>query len=134
LKTNLFCVSDTHGKAPPLVPPEANYCLHAGDFYNRLGGKVQGLGKIDSQRLCNSEESLSRWYKSLTCSVHFVKGNHDTFDPYNIMSRNDVTGCVTQLAPKLFLIGLGWSGIMSCQLRQICKKSVLMCYVNVASK
>jgi Icc-related predicted phosphoesterase len=107
---NLFCLTDTHGKAPPSIPPKTDLVLHAGDFYNRLGGNIKGLSKMDSQKVLNNEQSLTKWYKSLKCPANFVKGNHDTFDPYQITSKNDATGFVSQIAPKLFLIGLGWSG------------------------
>lgn len=104
----LFCCADTHGKAPPLCK-DADVYLHAGDFYNLLGGKIHGVSHKDFARMKNNEQTMTEWRKSVSCPVYFVRGNHDTDDFFNIM-KEDISGKIVKLKDGLFLFGIGWSG------------------------
>lgn len=109
----LFCCSDTHGESPPRPPDDTNFVLHAGDFYNLIGGKSKGLSHKEFARFKNNRTTLTEWKSNLKCPSLFVRGNHDTDDLYGIFGPDkeaDVSGKVIQLRENLFLVGIGWSG------------------------
>jgi Icc-related predicted phosphoesterase len=49
--------------------------------------------------------------ESTKLPVFGVRGNHDVADPLGIFSRvSDLSGRVLEIAPRLFVVGIGWHG------------------------
>jgi len=85
------CVADTHSYGPPNLEGPFDAWLHAGDIYD---GRKKSFHKgwFDIEKL------------------YIVHGNHDCNDHHGIFKKYSATGLVTPLAPKLFLVGIGWTG------------------------
>lgn len=100
-----ICCSDTHGIPPRFdenkFGPESEHAawLHAGDFYNR----VRSYGWVEWP-------ALRRWHAERQIPVHMVRGNHDCKDTECVQGKCSIEGIVTKIAPKLFVVGIGWSG------------------------
>ena len=98
---HLLCCSDTHGRFPPMAtaPPPLAF-LYAGDYYDR------------AQRSTGPKDSApAEWLTSAAAPVYAVRGNHDQDDPHGFFARSiDAGGAIQQLAPSLFIAGLGWHG------------------------
>jgi Icc-related predicted phosphoesterase len=97
------CLSDTHGQIPP-EPTDADITawLHAGDFCDR-----------GNQHLTVAERNgLERWTVERLTPVYSVQGNHDCGTAKEMLGRctTDITGRLVEIAPTLFLAGVGWSG------------------------
>jgi len=105
----IFCCSDTHGEIPPFAGEAECFC-HAGDLYNYLGKRVQGVSEKDYAKMKN-HRGLVEWKQKIPCPCYFVKGNHDCYDLYNVMDQ-DLSEKIVQLADGLHLVGIGWSGSM----------------------
>lgn len=124
----IFCCSDTHGKAAPKPPNDAAIFLHAGDLYNQL---------CENRPINNCDEvAMDSWRKN---EWHFVSGNHDVYDALGIVRHRDVTGCVSKIADKLFLIGLGWHGgayydlPLNLDISSLCDKVLRQCLLKMCN-
>jgi Icc-related predicted phosphoesterase len=109
----ILCYSDTHGNPPGhLDPADAVALLHGGDFYR--GQILRHVVARDSTE--EDREELRRvthlqWLESAKLPVFGVRGNHDVADPLGVFSHvTDVSGSVVQIAPRLFVVGIGWHG------------------------
>jgi len=114
MKHKFIICSDTHGMAP-VVPHglDENGCvawLHGGDFYNRLRKppKIKDYGPADGNSSATAH--LGTWLSARPIPVHMVRGNHDVMDPENAHGRFGIEGNVVEVAPGLFVAGIGWSG------------------------
>ena len=59
------------------------------------------------------DAAIARWFRTRRRPLLLTRGNHDTADPYGAFAHGeDVTGRVVEVAPGLFVGGLGWSGLM----------------------
>lgn len=100
----LLCCSDTHLNTPPeLDETDATAWLHAGDVYNygHSGKSSKGI----------KPQQLMEWVEGCKIPIFAVKGNHDcSFDvPFFDKAIHVSDGC-HQIAPGLFVIGIGWAG------------------------
>ncbi len=115
-----ICFSDTHGIAPPVVDEHGVVAwLHGGDFCN------YGL---DGPWIA-SEKKLLAWSKKRTIPVYLVRGNHDYGDAAaSLIAQcgHDISGCIVEVAPHLFVVGVGYSGRSygdtpkECDLAKVC--------------
>lgn len=90
----ILAVSDTHGNDAKI--PEVDVVLHGGDIYDKLE-----KGKASS---CDP----SSWTKAKKLCV--VNGNHDCHDQHKIFAHHGITGRIEEIDPRLYVIGVGWSG------------------------
>ena len=98
-----LCCTDTHGETPPPGDERnATAWLHAGDICN-AGASIHGGLQI---------KRLANWTSRRTIPAYAVQGNHDCGFGSEKLGRfaKDVTGKVVNIAPHLFLAGIGWSG------------------------
>jgi Icc-related predicted phosphoesterase len=110
----LLTISDTHEALPPVADEaQATAWLHAGDWYD---GRQQNL-LIDNPppelvaATGQTRARLDHWIGQHRIPVFSVRGNHDLADPWNIFPRcNDMTGTVRQIADRLYVAGIGWTG------------------------
>lgn len=103
MEYKFICCSDTHGRLPrEMSEAGMSAWLHAGDFYDRL--------RYSPNRPCPRFMDLRKWYKDRTIPVHMVHGNHDCEDPEGIHGECGIDGSLVQVAPRLFVAGLGWHG------------------------
>lgn len=103
----LNCCTDTHSAIPPnLDETDVLAWLHGGDVYSHLF--------FHKEPATPTFMALKEWVaarKAKNVSVYGVKGNHDcSFKMSFFDDAVNITGSCTQIAPKLNLIGLGWSG------------------------
>jgi Icc-related predicted phosphoesterase len=107
----LLCCSDTHGRCPPNLVEDGQTTawLHGGDAYD--GPAI--LQGDDEEPLPGDPiaEPVRAWLRSRTVPVFGVHGNHDVADPYRwFASIESVDGRAARIAPKLVVVGVGWSG------------------------
>ena len=96
----LFVLSDTHGgPLPPIPDGEDVWILHAGDVY-------EGRAPVPPRGTTQTILPVPPPKRLL-----LVRGNHDLQDPEGIFSaERDATGRLIEIAPGLFVAGLGWCG------------------------
>jgi predicted phosphodiesterase len=91
-------VSDNHGR-PFSTLGNIDLLFHAGDFY---GHEKNPFGQW---------ETIQPGDLGIACPVYAVKGNHDYADPANFFSGSrDLSEKCQQIAPGLFVVGVGWHG------------------------
>lgn len=90
--------SDTHGGLLPRWPGKCLAAiLHAGDVHH-------APSLIDDE----GDPSLRQWVESAGSPVLAVRGNHDHRDPGRFFqAADDITGRLRQLAPGLWVAGVG---------------------------
>ncbi len=100
-----ICCSDTHSGLPPdLDDSDITGWLHAGDVYSHLVF-------AKSPKASDAGLKLAEWLAAQTKPVYVVKGNHDcSFDMPFFDKAEHLSGRCVQIAPKLNLLGIGWSG------------------------
>jgi Icc-related predicted phosphoesterase len=109
----ILCYSDTHGNSPGhLDQAGAIALLHGGDFYR---GQIlrHVIAKNATEEDCAELRRITdlQWLESTKLQVFGVRGNHDVADPLGIFSRVvDLSGRVVEIAPRLFVVGIGWHG------------------------
>ena len=106
----LLCCSDTHGQLPPaLCEQGATAWLHGGDA-------MHGPAAVDDDEpidplLDPLRAPIARWFMERPIPVYIVRGNHDIADDFAAFQHaSDVGGFVRQIAPRLFVAGIGWHG------------------------
>ena len=116
----IFCLSDTHGCAPARVSDQGvTAWLHAGDIFN--------VGSASEAR------EMKTWSLSRRAPIFSVRGNHDCGDGMKSLDTRfrDISGKVVEVAPRLFVAGIGWSGMIcfdipgEAELETVCKKILL---------
>jgi Icc-related predicted phosphoesterase len=91
----LLCISDTRGARWPVCSVDnVSATLFAGNFYNE--GRPVSSDALPTGRVP---------------PLYAVRGNHDVTDHAGFFKRAaDVTGRVVQIAPRVFVGGIGWHG------------------------
>ncbi|MGD0088563.1 MAG: metallophosphoesterase [Planctomycetota bacterium] len=111
------CVSDTHGAVPPDASDNGiTAWLHAGDVCDRG----------------QEPPAFVRWAALRRVPVLVVRGNHDAGQGAWLEEGrlHDVSEEVVQVAPRLFVVGVGWSGMNFCclpseyALNEVCKRVI----------
>jgi Icc-related predicted phosphoesterase len=117
MRIAFWCMTDTHGGALSLVTgPELVAVLHAGDFYhdddlNRRARAGQPLSADENASLAEYRDSVQNWIERCAVPVYAVRGNHDAGDLWGFFERcHDITGRLEEVAPGLFVAGIGWHG------------------------
>jgi Icc-related predicted phosphoesterase len=83
--------------------------LHAGDA-------MHGPAAVEAEDAVNPlrdplRAPVARWFKERPIPVYIVKGNHDIADDFGAFRHgSEVSGVVRQIAPKLYVAGVGWCG------------------------
>jgi Icc-related predicted phosphoesterase len=133
MKLNFLCCCDTHDVALPGIAAEGTSAwLHAGDVYS--GANAEALdtyGSTDPSLRQWAEDrcrAMANWLARCPLPVYAVGGNHDVDDPWGFFADGrDVTGRVVEVAPHLFLAGIGWHGMTASdlpgegELQRVCK-------------
>jgi Icc-related predicted phosphoesterase len=90
--------SDTHGHtAPAFDAASVSAVLHAGDLYDA------------ANRDSLPRDPMTLWLAKCPAPVFLVRGNHDYWDHHEVFERyNDVTGHIREIAPRLFVAGVGF--------------------------
>lgn len=91
--------SDTHGGVLPRWDDRGLVAvLHGGDVYH-------------APRLPAADDAQLRlWSQSIGAPVLAVRGNHDHHDPSGFFrTARDLSGSIHQLAPGLWVAGIGWA-------------------------
>lgn len=92
---------------PGIDENEAVAWLHAGDVNNGPTTAGDGSDPLEDPLRCDA----ARWFVTRRVPVFVVKGNHDGVDDFHAFSRaTDLTGRVVQVAPRLYVAGIGWHG------------------------
>lgn len=99
--TRILCFSDTHG-TPPIMPKSSHdVVMHAGDFYDRC----------HRHRMTSISSELRHWIQERQKPIFAVRGNHDCRDDDGLWNvAKDPNGNCMQVAPGLWVVGVGWSG------------------------
>lgn len=114
MQYKLLCCTDTHDQTPPDLPQDgATAWLHAGDICS--GENQAAMERQPTPDMlawaAGRKEAIGRWVKAQGIPIYAVRGNHDVADPWEFFANcQDVTGRLVQIAPKLFLAGIGWAG------------------------
>ncbi len=105
----IFSCSDTHGNAPPAVPPGIDVVLHAGDIYD--GPALRDLDDDDRAVTRILLSPVADWFSQQGVPTHLVAGNHDVNDPLDLFSdEQNINGRLVQVGSRLWVGGVGWSG------------------------
>lgn len=115
IEHRLLVCTDTHArmKLPEVTDPRALAWLHGGDFY-------QGTALLAHKRMLGGEglkghrgrkAAMEQWRAACDIPVYTVRGNHDVTDPWGFFAGTvDLAGRLEEIAPNLFLGGIGWHG------------------------
>lgn len=104
MEYKFICCSDTHEKLPPnLDDTNASAWLHAGDVYD-MGHRYRRPSFPERQ------QKLLMWLESRKMPVLAVRGNHDCSYKHEFIDKSDAGGRCVSVAPKLWVVGVGWAG------------------------
>ena len=125
MSIRILCCSDTHGTVPPIVDERSVVAwLHGGDVTDGPSALGDGSDPLKDPL----RNAPARWFADRTIPVFAVHGNHDTVDEYHAFKRaTAVDGAILQIAPGLFVAGIGWNGAryfelpLEADLRPVCR-------------
>src|SRR3954454_19310461 len=108
MRYRFLCCSDTHGTVPPTIDESGAIAwLHAGDVNNGPTAVGDGSDPLEDPLRCDA----ARWFVTRRLPVFVVKGNHDGVDDFRAFSdATNLTGRVAEVAPRLYVAGIGWHG------------------------
>jgi Icc-related predicted phosphoesterase len=108
MQYRFLCCSDTHGATPPAVDEtEAVAWLHGGDANNGPTAVGDGSDPLDDPL----RRDAARWFITRRLPVFVVRGNHDGVDDVRAFAGGtDLTGRLVEVAPRLYVAGIGWHG------------------------
>lgn len=118
----LLCCTDTHDSPlPELLGEGVTALLHAGDMYSGANSQALAVyGPTDPSLRQWAEDrcrAMADWLARFPVPVYAVRGNHDVQDTWGFFERcQDVTGRLVEIAPHLFLAGIGWHGMTASDL------------------